>query len=95
MEIIVTKRYQGKTTKLINMSAESGAYIVCMNQKEASRIASIAQEQKKNIPFPITYSEFKNNEYYPKGIKGFLIDNADYFLQSMTSVPILAMTASE
>lgn len=94
-EIIVTKRGGGKTTTLIAMSAETGYYIICNSIQEAQRIFRIAIEAGFNIPLPITYDDFKRNRYYGNGIRGFLFDNAEDFLQSMTVVPIKAITVSE
>jgi hypothetical protein len=84
----------GKTTELIRLSAETGGYIVCLNMDEASRIQFQSQEMGLKIPFPITFDEFKSHQYYGRGIKGFLIDNADMLLKSMSSVPVLAITMS-
>lgn len=77
---IFKKRGGGKTMDLIDKSAETGAYIVCLNQNEASRIAAIAQEKNKDIPFPLTFEEFDEHQYHGKGVKGFLIDNLDMFI---------------
>lgn len=93
MQIILGRRGSGKTTKLIKLSAETQSYIVCRSQDEAARISSIATEMKLNIPFPLTYSEFIQKQFYARGIKGFLIDNAEALLQSMAgSVPVNGIT---
>lgn len=92
MEIIIMNRGHGKTYQLIKKSASSGDYIVCHNQNECSRIAAEAQEMKMKIPFPITYQEFMDKHYYGKWISGFLIDNIEMFLQTLTEVPINVIT---
>lgn len=92
MEIILKPRNSGKTTELIKKSAESGHYIVCYNMKEVAAIAKHARELNLNIPFPLTYDEFFRKQYHAKGIKGFLIDNAELLLQEMTRVKIYALT---
>ena len=91
MEKIILERGGGKTTKLIEMSAKTGAYIVCTNHAEASMIAGFASKNGHNIPFPITYSEFLDKQYY-RGLPGVLIDNAEMLLDRISMVPILALT---
>lgn len=81
MKTIAKPRGSGKTTKLIKMSAKSGSYIVCLNQREAGRIFDQARNEDKDINFPITYDEFINKRYYGKGIKGFLIDEIGLLVQ--------------
>lgn len=92
MQIIVSGRQSGKTTKLIEIASKTDAYIVCHSQHECNRIYELALELNLNINFPITYREFIEHRYYGRGIKGFLIDNADQLIQSMTEVNIEALT---
>jgi hypothetical protein len=94
METLIISRGKGKTTELIKKSAETGNYIVCHSLDEANRIQSKAQDMGLKIPLPITYDEFLKKRYYGKGIGGFLIDNADMFLQSLSNVPINSITVS-
>ena len=93
-EIIVTKRGGGKTTQLIELSAKTGAYIVCHSHSTAGGIMRMALQSDLKIPLPITYDDFINKRYYGAGIKGFLFDDVELFVQSLTRVPILAVTAS-
>ena len=95
MEIIIQKRSQGKTKRLIDESAKSGCYIVCSNQAECARIARVASDLGLKIPFPISYNEFVRREYHARGIKGFLIDQADHLLQWMSHVPIKAISLTD
>lgn len=92
MKKIILGEYAGKTKQLIEMSSKDWLYIVCMDDKEVERISSFANELGLDIPFPITFNEFKNSFYYGKHIKGFLIDNADMLLKTLTRVPIKAIT---
>ncbi len=94
MKTHIIPRGKGKTTELIKKSAKSGDYIVCHRLDEANRIQMEAQEMGLKIPLPITYDEFFKKRYYEKGISGFLIDNADMFLQSLSNVPINSITVS-
>ncbi len=92
MELIIESQRGGKTTKLIDKSAETGAYIVCHNMQEADRVFSAALKMGKNIPHPISADEFLKGQYYAKGVKSLLIDNADLFIQSISKVPIDAIS---
>jgi len=92
MEIIYKPRQLGKTTEIIKLSAKNGGYIVCMSHSEAERVFQQARTMKLNIPFPITFHEFITGEYYGKGIKSFLIDNAEILLQQISRVPIEAIS---
>ena len=82
----------GKTYQLIKKASISGDYIVCHSFDEAHRIRSIAKENKLDIRLPLTYDEFLKGEYYGTGVSGFLIDNVEMLLQSITNVPINAIT---
>jgi hypothetical protein len=68
------------------------SYIVCAGQEEARRIFEEAQSLESPIAFPITYYEFRANQYAGRNIQNLYIDNADHFLQSLTTVPIQAVT---
>lgn len=92
MKKIISQAGGGKTTELIRMSGETQNYIVCMNQKECSRISAIAHEMNIKIPFPISYDEFINRDYYGQGVKGVLIDNIEYFINRISDVPVNAIT---
>lgn len=81
MRLIIGGRQAGKTTQLIQMSAENGYYIVVPTQRDAAWVAEQARQMELDIPFPLTFDEFVQHRYYGKGIKGFLIDNADLLWQ--------------
>jgi len=85
-------RNAGKTTQLINMSASTGDTIVCATQDTVRMICGYARLLGLDIPRPITYSEFINRKYRGMIIKGFLIDNADYFIQHFSIVKVRAIT---
>lgn len=96
MKIICKPRRAGKTIELIKIAAEKQSYIVCLHRKECVRIADLARELGLKIQFPLTADEFIRKNYHACGIKGgFLIDNADMLLQSMTRVPIHAISVTE
>lgn len=92
MRIIVGAAASGKTTDLIRISAETGYYIVTYSHEAAYKTAQMARGMGLDIPFPLSFGEFLRKEYFAKGVKGFLIDNVDMLLESLTSVPIGAIT---
>lgn len=92
MKIIASGRQTGKTTKLIQMSAETGAYIVARSHTHVDYIVATAKQMKLKIPFPLTFWELRYEKYYGKGIEGFLIDDVDGFLRYSISCPIVAIT---
>lgn len=79
----------GKTDNLIVLSANNWFYIVCRNP---DLVARRARQLGLDIPQPLSYFEFCNNQYFGKGIKGFLVDDADALIQSMTIVKVHAVT---
>ena len=94
MKKIILGRGEGKTDQLIQLSSELFNYIVCANRVEANRIQERAIQLGLDIPLPITYSDFVERRYNRRGCKGFLIDNVEHFVQSLTIVPVNAITLS-
>lgn len=92
MDIIIRPRRGGKTVEAIKLAAEHDYYIVCPNAVQVKQVARQAQEMSLKIPFPITWWDFMHQAYYGKNIKGFVIDNLDMCLQSMTPVNIEGIT---
>lgn len=95
MQIIYKPRGSGKTTDLIKEAAKTFSYIVCQNYKEADRIRNRARTLGLDISYPITYREFLDGSYNLIGSKSLLIDNVESLLQSISSVPIKAITLTE
>jgi hypothetical protein len=92
-DLIVRPRQGGKTTELIQLAAEHRAYIVCLNMREAQRIAGQAKKAGLDIPFPLTVEEFSRGDFYSRGIRGFLFDNLDVMLERLAhGVPVIAAT---
>lgn len=94
MKIIAKERNSSKTTECIKLSAENWYYIVCHNSAECHRIAREAITMELRIPYPITFDCFIRKNYHSQGIKGFIIDNAEWLLQKMTTVPIEVISLS-
>jgi len=101
MEIILSGRQTGRTSRLIALAAEAEAkgecsYIVCVSTQEAYRISQQAKRQGMNIGFPITYDELLSGEFHGGHIKNFYIDNADWLLKYLTrGVKLAAITLEE
>lgn len=93
-EIIIRGRQEGKTRKLIELSAVEGGYIVVHSRDEAGRVARLADEMELKIPFPITYHEFIHKQYNANGVKQVYIDNVEILLQQMSKVFVRAITMS-
>ena len=98
MEVILRGRGDGKTTKLVKISADKRYTIVCIEQHNIALTLEIAERLGLDIPKPITFQEFLDKRYKGRGnrIRGFLIDNADILLQSLSSdCPIYAVTMTK
>ena len=93
MKTLLVPRNMGKTTTLIKMSAATGDYIVSKNFATADKIHKEAREMGLRIPLPITYNCFLERDYSSR-ISGFLFDDVDIFLQSISYVPINVITVS-
>ena len=95
MKVIVEPRRGGKTTALIKLADNNNGYIVCESVAESHRIMDTAVYMGCNINLPISYHEFMHSAYYAGGVEKFFIDNVDRFLQSLTCVPIMAVTITD
>ena len=93
MIVRVLPRQGGKTTEMIRLAADEFLYIVCPDLRQVRHIAAEAERLGLDIPFPLTWHEFAANQWYGKGIKGFVIDNLDICVQSIAhGLPIRAVT---
>lgn len=81
MEIFTGAKGSGKTTQLIHKAATEYLYIVCADRRRVDSIWSLARELVLDIPFPLTFEEFVGKRFQGRGIRGFLIDDADELLQ--------------
>lgn len=80
----------GKTTDLIGLSAETGAYIVCFDHQEAYRVAMLAKKMGLSIPFPLELGEFSKRQFDPD--IHLLIDNLDRLLPYLCGAVVDAVT---
>jgi len=93
MKIIYGGIGSGKTTRLIEESHKDGGYIVCISKRECSRIISVANKMNLTIPFPMTYQELLDEDFYSDNIKSLHIDNVEYFLRYVCGgVPLKTIT---
>lgn len=83
LKVFCGGRGSGKTTKLIEEAAKGFFYIVCADKKRADYILRLARDYDLNIPHPLTFREFLDQRFIGRGIRGFLIDDADDLLRSL------------
>jgi len=95
MKVISRGRGAGKTTALVEMSAQTGSYIVTKDHHTARYTADLAKKMGLQIPFPLTFKEFLDHRWSSR-IKGFLLDDVELLLLHILShdAPIEAMTIS-
>ena len=95
MERIIMQRGYGKTTQLIKKSANDGSVIVCYSDGVANSLMWEAKNLGIEIPRPISFNSFIEAKYYGQiRPNGLLIDDADLLLQSISILPIKAITLS-
>lgn len=95
MKKIIGLRGSGRTTELIRLSVQNGWTIVCPTIQEAHGVYKAAQEMGLMIPHPVSNDEFLTHLYRGKKIPGFLIDQTEQLLQSMTDVPVQAIVLDD
>lgn len=98
MKKIIKPRQTGKTTELIEISEETGIYILTANRNRAECVFDMALEQHKNIPFPVTLWEYQQTGFRGSFINHILIDDAEAVLQEMfrtIQIDALTMTGQE
>lgn len=76
MDIYLGGRQSGKTTKLIQMSAETGAIIVVGTYPMAKYVMSMAINMGLEIPEPISYKDLIKRAHYDHLTRRYLIDEA-------------------
>lgn len=98
MEKIIKSRQTGKTTDLIKISEKTGIYILTADRNRAVCVSKMAQEQNRNIPFPVTLREYQRSGFKGSFINHILIDDADAVLQELfktVQIEALTMTGPE
>ncbi|EAD6849635.1 replicase [Listeria monocytogenes] len=89
-QIIIGGKRTGKTTKIIQLSAENGRYILVKDKNEADNLAKLAIKLGLNIPYPVTIQEVGNGKLEGSIIRrdGLYVDNALDLLEQIIAVPI-------
>lgn len=95
MKVVAKPRQGGKSQDLLLLAQEQFAYIVCPHLAGVQELWARAREMELNIPQPITWNEFVSGRYHGRGIKAFIIDDLDHCIQSMTAVPITAVSLTD
>jgi hypothetical protein len=96
MRVLVGEVRSGKTTELVKMAASQWLYIVCPTKQRIDNIMDIARRIGADIPFPITFREYAERRYHPRGIKGFVFDDLDHCVATLSgSVPVVGFSICE
>ena len=95
MRAIFGARQCGKTTKLIEMSSVSGAYILCLNIERRKYIVELADKLGAKIPYPLTVDDIRTKNYYGKGIGKIYIDEVDDVVSTILGVGVGAISFTE
>ena len=97
MHVVTGGRQCGKTTQLIKLAASSGGTIVCVNYPRACHVQHLAMELGLKIAKPVTLDQLLSRRVRIAGRSrapsaSILIDDAQDALQTLTSVPIHAVS---
>lgn len=95
MEIDLSPRRSGKTTRLIRMSREymekgKKVPIVCFSNEALRVLKKTIEREGATVPEPILFSELPNL----KDADGVLIDNLDCCVMEFSPVNVMAVTMS-
>lgn len=91
MKKILMKRGGGKTALLIK-EAENHKYRIVANRPEI--VYDYAKSMGIDIKFPLSHSQFLDGDYYGEDVGGFLIDDAEFLLKRLSTIPIRAVSMS-
>lgn len=93
--IFLGRRGSGKTTELIKKSAETGIYILVLNETRRKYIFEKARGLGYDIPNPVTLDDYFRCKFRGSYIEqqGVLIDEVEDILKSIFKhIPIRGMT---
>jgi hypothetical protein len=94
MDMVIRPRWGGKTAQMLQYAARHFAHIVVPTWADADRLAGEARLLQLNIPHPITFRDFVEARYHGLVVKAFVIDDLDRCLQSVTMMPVVAVSAT-
>lgn len=92
MRIILGPPRSGKTTKLVRLSAASGAPIVTRDVRQVSKVLNLAQRLNLTIPKPMTYDEFLKRDYTTATFRSVLVDDVEALVLRLSKVQVDALT---
>lgn len=92
MKIILGGRASGKTTKLIQESAETGRRILTYNKETAREIWWQAQSLGYDIPIPLTVMDLKPGTRAEIKKQGILIDDIETTLRALCGATVHTAT---
>ena len=95
MLVLYKGRQEGKTEELLQLAAKEQLTLVLINRSECVRVKLRASELNLSIRSPITHSDFIKGCGCGKMFNGFLIDNADMLIQSMTHISVVAISVNK
>ena len=93
--LFLGKRGSGKTTELIKKSAETGIYIMVLNEKRRKYIFEQAMKLGYNIPNPVTVDDYFRCKFQGSYIQkdGVYVDEVEDILKHIfNGIPIRGMT---
>lgn len=85
-KMIIGERQSGKTTKLLEQSAESRFPIVVSNKYEKDKLIRMAADLGLEIPEPIIFYInpcINTTMEKIRGQRGILVDNLEYYIDSI------------
>lgn len=92
MKIIVGGRASGKTTKLIQESAETGRRILTYNKESVERICCQALGLGYDIPTPLSVNDLKPETKAEIKKQGIIIDDLEPILSSLCGCTVHSAT---
>lgn len=93
--LFIAPRCSGKTTELIKKSAETGIYIMVLNEQRRQYVLDLSIKLGYNIPNPVTVDDYFRCKFNGSWIRrdGIYIDEAEDVLKRIFSgIPIRGMT---
>jgi hypothetical protein len=74
-----TARAIGRTTDMVKLANETGAYLVVRDRNAAMRLQDVCER------FPVTYSELMQDRMRGSMVRNIVIDDADALLKYILS----------
>ena len=95
LKVILGGRRSGKTTKLIQLAAETGATMVVLHRRRCDQLKQMAKDMGIEIKTPITFGDYMRPEFHRgREYSGFVIDDLEILLDGGCSAPVIAVSAT-